>query len=596
MSAESKEAPAKATVRDKFLGRVNAYLPAKAFSQHMSNRPPVPVSNLAYRNRVALVAGKAMTKLLQSYCVVQKLQPNTAPDSVGWQDMEVLLISGEILTYDEPWRKALLGLDDEFYQLKRLITQARANQVPVVLWLREEGEGSKLFAHLFDLVDVIFMPEGTPLNGAKMRSMGPVVDVKNFNPVIARPAERRDIAQHAAFLVDGFHEIGMKLGPDAASKMFEPYFDYNWWLTDTSFDVRNADHKIHSIMRRRFLGSLRGTAKARSLKLAQAYHAPGVMFEGRENQVRERCLEAFACKTCVITDKEETGLAFAKTAKTPKDLKAALDWILRDTIGSSALQHLAWRDTVQNRTIFEALEAIFEAAEVRPRLNQSKTPLINIVVPTVRPALVPYILKIAEAQTHQNIALSIVVNGADVSDETRALVAAHPIATLYEMPNYKTIGYCMNYGIDQVASDYWAKFDDDDVYGPNYLSDMLLQRKYAEFDITGKSSFFGYFEEDDKIHIRNVHARDAYCDFVGGGTILCKSGTNPFPEDVRGYADTLFFAEAATNGKTILASDPFNFLQVRRADPTSHTWTAGTQQLNLKGPQRNGLDMSGVIL
>jgi len=205
-------------------------------------------------------------------------------------------------------------------------------------------------------------------------------------------------------------------------------------------------------------------------------------------------------------------------------------------------------------------------------------------------------LKNVERQKHDNLSLSIVINGAEVPADIRRLVDAHPFASLYSMPGYKSIGYCINYGIEQSASDYWAKFDDDDIYGPDYLSDMLLQRKYVDFDITGKAAIFTYLEEFDRLHIRRLWTRDTLEPFIGGGTILARTGTNMFPEDVRGYADTLYLTEAEERGYRILSSDPFNFAQVRRADPSSHTWTAGAHQLNLKGPQRSGLNLSGVIL
>jgi hypothetical protein len=75
-----------------------------------------------------------------------------------------------------------------------------------------------------------------------------------------------------------------------------------------------------------------------------------------------------------------------------------------------------------------------------------------------------------------------------------------------------------------------------------------------------------------------------------------KNDNRYFPEDVRGYADTLFLTRAKERDDRIVAADPFNFIQVRRTDPTSHTWTAGPNNLNLSGPSRNGLGFEGVIV
>ena len=46
--------------------------------------------------------------------------------------------------------------------------------------------------------------------------------------------------------------------------------------------------------------------------------------------------------------------------------------------------------------------------------------------------------------------------------------------------------------------DFIAKFDDDDLYGPNYVADQLLPFKYTDADIVGKLCTFMYQEKSGK--------------------------------------------------------------------------------------------------
>lgn len=583
------------SVKAKFLERVDSHLPSSFLTESMRAKSSTARSSLKLLNRIAFIGGSEIENTLSRYCSVLPVSVDDDPKTLNWQNMDLLLVVAQILPRAEGWRRALLDIEGEAHSLKRLMRAAKSFGLTVILWVREEADAEDMFAHLFNEADHVLVPEHSAKQDGRFVKFPEAVDVKVFNPFLDRPQMRGRQMPFVGFLVDGCHDLAMRHGPEEASRRLEPLFKYNWWLTDSSVDLRNADHKVHAIMRRRFLGSMRGEALAKPLSLALSYILPSAMTDGRASYAKARCLEAAASKTCVVTD-GDLDFPFLTSAKTPDDLAAFCEWAIRDRIGREGVQHLAWRHAVKSNTYFEALEKILRLSESGPRYSETMNPRINVVVPTIRPDLIPYIIKTVEAQTLKNVKLSIVVNDTSVPAEMRRAADASEITSLHTMPSYRSIGYCMNYGIDQDPLDYWAKFDDDDIYGPNYLSDMLLQRKYLDFDISGKASIFTYFEAEDRLNVRRIQNRDTLNHSIGGGTILARTDDHGFPEDVRGYADTLYLTEALEMGRTIVSADPFNFVQVRRANPMSHTWTAGAQQLNLQGPQRKGSDLTGVIL
>ncbi|MEL6914384.1 MAG: glycosyltransferase family A protein [Pseudomonadota bacterium] len=594
-------------VKDSFLNRVDDFLPSRTLTHIMRHGLPMESQEPPFRssqclmNRVGLVAGDATADTLARYGQMMRLGPDRAPGAVPWKSLDVLLVAAEILPHGTPWRRAFLDLRGEAESLCALMAAARVAGVPVVLWLAEEAVAAPMFAHLFDAADHILCERDAcapalPVAAGKATAVSPFVDVKTFNPLHAKLRMRTSQEHFVGFLLDGAHEIGMAMGPEEAVAYFSPLFKRNWWLTDSSFDLRNSDHKVHAIMRRRFMGSMRGTDLANPLRLAAAYFLPAALAEARPAHMTRRARQAAASKTLVVTDAAETSLPHVHCAPDAAALGAFADWVLSDRLARESAQHLAWRDTLTHHTAFEFLGTVCEAAGVEPRFRLPPEPRVNIVVPTVRPDLIPYILETVRRQVHGNVTLNIVVNGMQVPTDARALVEETDFAALHMMPSHKSIGYCINYGIDQAEAEYWAKFDDDDIYGPHYLSDMLLQRKYVDIDITGKASLFTYFEAVDRLAVRRLANRDITFDVVGGGTILARPELGPFPEDVRGYADVFYLATLLEAGHRIISGDPFNFIQVRRADPTSHTWTAGAQQLDLRGPQRDGLDFSHVII
>jgi hypothetical protein len=123
----------------------------------------------------------------------------------------------------------------------------------------------------------------------------------------------------------------------------------------------------------------------------------------------------------------------------------------------------------------------------------------------------------------------------------------------------------------------------------------MLQRKYLDFDVAGKSAIFNYIEERDVVYARNLRARDASSAHLGGGTLIVRNRRRYFAEDGRGGEDRAFLHLARQRGDRIVTGDPFHFVQVRRADQATHTWTLGAHAQDLRGPRRPGLRLEAVV-
>ncbi|WNB85203.1 hypothetical protein [Cellulomonas sp. ATA003] len=70
-------------------------------------------------------------------------------------------------------------------------------------------------------------------------------------------------------------------------------------------------------------------------------------------------------------------------------------------------------------------------------------------------------------------------------------------------------------------------------------------------------------------------------DFVMGPTIMTRRGTAtdvPFPTLARGE-DTGFLRAVVAAGATVYSADRYNFMQVRRAEPSVHTWAVTESEL-----------------
>ncbi len=535
--------------------------------RYLSSHASGPSGSLKLSNRIAFIGDPALCADLACFADIVPL----APGGDAPADVDLLLIASDWPRAGDPWREALLGVAPA--PLRETIARFKARGVPSVLWIVGETQTARALLHLKDAADAAFAAEGVRIDGA--HRLDPGVNVKLFNPFREDQADK----PYFRFAVDGMHELTGELAPEAMLDLLKPLLEFNTWLFDSSYHYQIPNMKLHPVCRRRFIGHLADAERARLLGMIHGLYLPASLADARPVHFRKRVREAGASKALVLEGVSQDALAR----------------LAGDRIARMAAAHTAWRETLTHHTLFERLEAILGAVNVDVRYNQKREPRVNAVMPTLRPEYIPFALDMFRRQTYGQASLTIVANGVKVPDGIARLVRETQNARLCSVPADKTIGYCMNFGIDQADAEYWAKWDDDDVYGPHYLGDQLLQRKYLDFDVAGKAAIFNYIEEHDAVYLRDAASRDTLSHHLGGGTLVAKNNGQYFAEDGRGSEDRAFVFLARERGGRVVSGDPFNFLQVRRKDVSTHTWAQGPRAQDLRGPRRAGLSLDGVI-
>lgn len=532
----------------------------------LAGRAPMPTGSLKLTNRIAFIGDPALGADLASFAEIVPL----APGDEALPNVDLLLIGSDWPRAGDPWREALLNVSPQAVtSLRETIARLKVRGVPSALWITGEAETARGLMHLKDAADAVFVAEGVNFDGAG--TLDPGVNVKLFNPF----REDQSDKPYFRFAVDGIHELTESLTPDAVLELLKPLFKFNTWLFDSSYHYQIPNMKLHPVCRRRFIGHLAEAERAALLAMTQGVYLPSSLAAGRPVHFAKRMREAWASKTLVLDD------GFAGLAD--------------DQIGAMAAAHRAWREALTHHTLFERLETILAALDVPVRYNRPRDPRVNAVMPTLRPEYIPFALDMFRRQTYGEASLTVVANGVPIPDDIARQVGETKGARLCSVPADKTIGYCMNFGIDQAEAEYWAKWDDDDVYGPHFLGDQMLQRKYLDFDVAGKAAIFNYIEEHDTVYLRDASVRDTLSSHLGGGTLLVKNDGRYFAEDGRGSEDRAFVFLARERGDRVVSGDPFNFVQIRRKDISTHTWAQGPRAQDLRGPRRAGLSLDGVI-
>lgn len=201
-------------------------------------------------------------------------------------------------------------------------------------------------------------------------------------------------------------------------------------------------------------------------------------------------------------------------------------------------------------------------------------------------------------QRHRDTELVLVLHGLDVDEaelQRRATEAGVPRLVIVRADASLTLGSCMNLGVQASSGRYIAKMDDDNFYGPGYLSDLLDAFSYSDASIVGKWCHLVWLRSTGAVVLRYPDSEHAYERRIQGGAMLFDGdlvrqvGFSDIPRAV----DSDILDRSMAEGAKVYSADRYNFVSIRGTDRTAHTWTVtdstfmtATGQLQFYGDPR----------
>lgn len=315
-----------------------------------------------------------------------------------------------------------------------------------------------------------------------------------------------------------------------------------------------------------------------------------------------RVYEILATGTPVLStpslaiEKQFNGIV--RTASTGADAIEEAAQVLTDDMSWRRLSHLGYRE-VHDKHTYRHLSNIIESGVLRKATGLT-APLVSIICASIRPVNLNQMIKNVEEQNYPNVEVIYIVtpNFDEVALErlrsTRNVVRAEVIV----LPMEETLGQCLNAGVRSAEGEYIAKFDDDNLYLENYLRDIMLPFAFDEdYWIVGKEAYFCYLEGNDRLILRNSKKSFQKSAFVSGDAMVMRRKVfeqTGFPSSRVGEDSKLLRDVTALGGK-IYSSDYFNFVKVRNADLSKHTWKESEDALMRQSEViSRGLDLTYV--
>ncbi|MEI2418818.1 glycosyltransferase [Arthrospira platensis SPKY2] len=488
--------------------------------------------------------------------------------------------------------------------LREIINFCRERGIKTVFWNKEDPPNFNLFIDVAKEFDYIFTVDENCIDTYKkicghnqVYSLPFAAQPYIHNPGW-KPKELKDICFAGTWFANK-HPERKELLPI----LLDPALNRNLHIYDRMLNENRDDYSFPEKYQKAIVGSLDLE------EMLMAYRSYKIFLNvntvtNSPTMFSRRVFELLACGTSVISTKS-VGVKkmlgdFVKIAHNSTETSQHIDTLLADEEYRQKLAHIGYRYVHENHTYKHRLNYVLQQLEIKIYQSVLTQPLISVVAATNRPKNLNNCLENFKSQKHENKELLLILNSNSYNlEEVYQKVSSLPNVQVFQVEEEKTLGECLNLGVNHAKGKYIAKFDDDDLYGPHFLGDMILPFFYTDAALVGKQTYYGYLEYYDKLVVRFPGREHRYTNLVSGGTMVIKREVFDqirFPYRESG-TDTAFLKSCYDNQLKIWSSDKYNFVQKRKLDTSYHTWKINESDYLKNGIiVGNHLDLSNLII
>ncbi|MHA7178316.1 glycosyltransferase family protein [Arthrobacter sp. Sr24] len=526
------------------------------------------------------------------------LDPAAGPEQLDGLDL--VFIESAWAGNKKKWLGKITSHNGPSLQFRELLDDCHRRNVPTVFWNKEDPPHYEDFLPAAKLFDYVFTSDEGRIESYR-RDLGH--DRIAVLPFAAQPAvhnpvrpkrgwHQRDVAFAGMYFAHKYPERREQM-----DLLLQGAMDVSVKMT-TGLEIfsrqlgGSPEYQFPAPLDSRVVGSLT------YLQMLSAYKAYKVFLNvnsvvDSESMCARRIFEISAAGTPVISAPSAAIRNFFDESEVPvAESREVAGQLSRAFVASPELNdrtaHLAQRRIWQQHTYAHRVDAVLERVLPARRLAPVQ-PSVSVLVSTIRPGQIEQVFKTLASQISVRAQLVLLTHGFGLAaKELQRLQDSYGVedVVLLTAPREVTLGECLNLCVASATGDVLTKMDDDDYYGPNYLSDQLFSLNFSRADIVGKQAHYMYLATSNATLLRFGHKEHRFTDLVMGPTIMGYRRTfinNPFPRVGKGE-DTGFLRKVRASGLRIYSADRFNFCQIRNG--TGHTWKIREAEIFASGEMK----------
>lgn len=519
-----------------------------------------------------------------------KIGPTTWKAELERTRPDLLFVESAWNGNDGAWRLAMTGEEAPSAELRQLVAWCREQGIPTVFWNKEDPPNYERFIETATLFDAVFTVDAGRIPDYRRDLGHDRVDLLPFaaQPRIHNPLRRDDAGAERPHDVAFAGTYFAEKHPERREQMeflLEPARTEHDLHIYSRMQVEDKRYRFPS----RFQSNIAGSLPYE--QMLAAYNTYKVFLNvnsvtSSATMCARRLFELSAAQTAVLS---------APAPSIPEffgdDISVAHD----AEEAKLKLRNLITQGELRDRQALRAHRHVFDrhlythrADQILASVGIESPPVeisISAVVPTMRPDQLANVWAFMQSQQHPHTELVLVTHGFTPDAELLAeLQDRFPLShfTVVEADSSLRLGALMNLGVDAASGRYVAKMDDDNYYGPHYLSDLVRAFSWTDAQVVGKWAHYVHIGDDDgPTLLRFQDFEHRFVRLVQGGTILTPAevARELRFEDLPRRVDTTFLEKVHAAGGTVYSSDRFNFISTRKADASGHTWGISTDEI-----------------
>lgn len=489
------------------------------------------------------------------------------------------------------WRYHLVGESAPRASIRNFVKACQERGIPTAFWNKEDPPHFEDFLATAELFDYVFTTESAKIPEYIERLKHNRVFELGFavQPAVHNPAKLPGVERTKNVVFGGMY-FRHKY-PERRQQM-----DYllpvagKFGLDVYSRHSKDERYQFPKGLKKHIVGTLPYA------QMVAAYHRYKVVLNVNSvaasgSMLARRVFEAVACGAAVVSPSTPAieryfantgGVVQVSDAISSENQIRAL---LRSELYRERQVHKSQRLLWEGHTYADRVDHICDALGLSKRNRSGK---ITIIISTVRPENIDYVIKNVARQTVKNLELVLVTHGFKLSGDARGrieqLTSIEALKVIHA-PASDSLGKNLNLAVEAASGDFIVRMDDDDWYGPNYVRDLRNAANFSGADLVGKAASYIYFEHQNATILTYGSCEHAYTNFVRGATFAGPKKTFQkyrFPEQSRSE-DSAMLKAIRKGGGVIYAADRFNFVVNRHVDKTRHTWLASDAELFASG-------------
>lgn len=534
---------------------------------------------------VAVILDEFSTACFADEWRLTPLSPGKWKEELDRERHAFLLVESAWRGNDGQWRGALTRFAEQPNgQFAKLLRYCREINLPTVFWNKEDPPNFNIFREVAAVFDHVFTTDAdcipryhNLLGHDRVYALPFAAQPRIHNPAGRDTSPERQVAFAGAWYgtkhIERRNRLPMLLDAAIATG--------NLTIFDRCSELPPDQRKKHTFPDR-FSDYLRPALKYDAI--LSAYRSFPVFLN--VNSVSEsptmfarRVFELLACGTNVVSSPSRgmTNMLgdLVSSVDSQKDTEDAIKGLAADPAAAARKAHLGYRKVMREHTYKQRANEIRRIV-LPESVTVTEEPTVSVILTTNRPERLTGAIDSFRRQSHERKELLLVLNSAAFDRKAvEAAVDGLDDVRVLNIPEDKNLTACLNQAISCTEGKYWAKFDDDDQYGDEYLADALLPFRYTDAGIVGKGTYFVRIEGDETLYLRHVRGIHRHTGLVCGGTLVVDAELTRevrFDESLPRGGDTDFLRKAARAGAGTYAADPYNFIQNRKVDSKNHTW------------------------